>query len=86
MESEQELQAQLLVVNTAISKLIAGERPSHVEVGSGGYKRVYKFSEVTLENLQRERTIIQQKLVNLESLTQEPTYRTTAHHMSWSKQ
>lgn len=86
MESEQELQAQLLVVNTAISKLIAGERPSHVEVGSGGYKRVYKFSEVTLENLQRERTIIQQKLANLESLTQEPTYRTTVHHMSWSKQ
>ena len=86
MESEQELQAQLLVVNTAISKLIAGERPSHVEVGSGGYKRVYKFSEVTLENLQRERTIIQQKLANLESLTQEPTYRTTAHYMSWSKQ
>ena len=86
METEQELQAQLLIVNAAIEKLIKGERPSHVEIGSGGYKRVYKFSEITLENLQRERALIQQKLLNLQSLTEEPTYRTTAHYMSWSKQ
>ena len=83
MESEQELQEQLQTINEAIQKLIKGERLTKVEVGSPAFRRIYEFSQVTLENLTNERNIIQQKLLDLTQT--EPTYRTTAHYMTWRK-
>jgi hypothetical protein len=85
METEAELQAQLLTVQTAIQALIAGERISVMEIGSPEFRRKYQFGEVTLEALREERANIQQKLAALS--TTEPTFRETSpHYMSWSKQ
>jgi len=77
METLAELQTQLLLVNTAIQKLIAGDTLVEFEVGSGSSARRYKKGEVNLTMLNTEKARI---LSGIQSLTaSEPTYRTSSH-------
>jgi len=55
METLEDLQTQLLLVNTAIARLIAGETITKFEVGSGSSARTYEYGEVSLENLNEEK-------------------------------
>jgi hypothetical protein len=50
-----ELQAELTTVVSAISSIISGKRLTHLEIGTGFSKRVYKYQEITLDFLQAER-------------------------------
>jgi hypothetical protein len=47
-----EAEAQLVTVSAAISTLLTGKRISELEVGSGSFKRRYKYTEITLSSLQ----------------------------------
>lgn len=51
----EEAQSTLLVVNNAIGMLIAGKKLNKLEVGSGNFKRIYEYGEVTLESLREYR-------------------------------
>lgn len=50
-----EAQAQLLTVNTAIQNLISGQRITELSVGSGAFKQMYKYQEITMDNLRQIR-------------------------------
>jgi hypothetical protein len=84
METEQELQRQLLTVKTAIQQLTAGTRLTRVEVGSPEFRRVYEYDSVTMEALQKERAMIQNKLAAFQP-QEEQTFRNTAHHVVWDR-
>lgn len=58
METLEELNAQLLIVNAAIAKLYNGETLTLLELGTGESRRKYQFAEVSIENLQREKSRI----------------------------
>lgn len=76
METLEELQTKLLVVNNAIQKTLAGERITRFETGSGASSRTYEYEEVSLETLNKERFRI---LSNIQSLSvSEPTFRTSS--------
>lgn len=72
----EELQADLLIVNNAISELIQGKRVSRFRIGSGTSIREYQFGEVTVERLQLERTRILAEISNLSA--DEPVFRTSS--------
>lgn len=71
-ETEEKLQEQLLVVNSAIQRLIAGETIQEFSLSSGGMHRKYRYGEVTLEALQKEKSML---LVKLNEITFSPKYR-----------
>lgn len=73
METLPELQAQLLAINTAIQRLLAGETLSEFEIGSGSSSRRYKYGEVTLEDLKEEKTRILNAIEVLSEV--EPSFR-----------
>jgi hypothetical protein len=64
-ESLAELQASLITVNTAIGKLIAGEQLTQLKIGIGPASTLYQFSEITLENLNKEKTRILKLIAGL---------------------
>lgn len=65
METLEELNTQLLLVNTAIQRLIGGENITEFNIGSGSSSRKYTFSEVNLDNLNSEKSTILRKIDNL---------------------
>lgn len=69
MATAVQIQADLDIVSTAITKLLSKESVSRVELGSGSSKTVYEMQEVSFEVLDRERTRLQAELaaVNQES-------------------
>jgi hypothetical protein len=86
METEQELQAQLSIVQTALGQLMANQRPTRVDLGSGEFRRTYIMAEVTYENLVEERKRIESKLALLQETANVREYRDAAHYFTWSKQ
>jgi hypothetical protein len=50
-----EANLQLSQVNSAISELLSGNRRVQYSVGSGGFTRVYRVSETTLDELRTYR-------------------------------
>jgi hypothetical protein len=75
-ETLAELQANLITVNTAIGKLIAGEQLTQLRIGIGPASTLYQFSEITLENLNKEKTRILKLIAGLSSET--VTFRTSS--------
>lgn len=47
----EEAQASLIEVNKAISDIIAGKRTTDLQISTGYTKRIYKFSDTTLQDL-----------------------------------
>lgn len=60
-----EVQAELNTVNSAIQQLIAGTRLTELRVGSGDFARLYRYQEISLDNLQAIRDELLQELANL---------------------
>lgn len=85
METEQELQQQLLQINTALQQLISGERITRVEVGSPEFRKVFEHAEVTIEALQNERNTVQRKLKLFSAEDIGTQFRDTSHQISWRK-
>lgn len=69
MESLQELNAELLRLNTAIQRIIAGETLTEFEIGSGSSARRYRYGEVNLELLRKEKNLVISKI---EALSETP--------------
>lgn len=59
------VQAELTTVSAAIQNLIAGDRLTELRVGSGDFARLYRFQEITLDNLQAIRDELLQELAIL---------------------
>jgi hypothetical protein len=72
-----EAQAQLTTVQAALSSIIAGNRLNRLEVGSGAFKRVYQYQEITVDELKK---LQQELLAIIDSLspTTLPTFRANA--------
>jgi hypothetical protein len=60
-----EIQAELTTVSAAIQDLIAGRRLTELRVGSGDFARLYRYQEITLDNLQAIRDELIQELAVL---------------------
>jgi hypothetical protein len=60
-----EVQAELNTVNSAIQQLIAGTRLTELRVGSGDFARLYRYQELSLDNLQAIRDELLQELAAL---------------------
>jgi len=73
METLQSLQTKLLTVDSAIQKVIAGERITRFEIGSGASARTYQYEEVSLEVLNTERARLLSGIQNLTYV--EPSFR-----------
>lgn len=73
MATQEELNTQLQQIDTAIARIISGEAVTEFEVGSGISKRRYKYQEITVENLQKERRRVLSDLTELSG--SEPTFR-----------
>jgi len=68
-----EAEAELLIVNAAISDLIQGKRITQLQVRSANFQRLYGYQEITLEGLKAYRDEL---LGIINSLTDElPTFR-----------
>jgi len=83
--TETELLQAIGEVNTAMQKLINGERLRALTVGSGEFQRRYSFAELTVENLQAEREILQAELEALRDTKAGPQFRSTYYQMGWRK-
>jgi hypothetical protein len=59
-------EAALLTVNVAISDLLSGKRITELDIGSGTFKRRYKFAEITLDNLYMLRNEYRSIIANLQ--------------------
>ena len=55
MATKEELEADLAIVSSAITKLINKESVTRVELGSGASRTVYQFQEISFETLSAER-------------------------------
>jgi hypothetical protein len=60
-----EVQAELTTVSAAIQDLIANRRLTELRVGSGDFARLYRYQEITLDNLQAIRDELLQELAIL---------------------
>jgi hypothetical protein len=72
----EELNADLVIVNNAISELIQNKRVSRFRIGSGTSIREYQFSEITMDMLNTERSRIFAELNALSATDQ--TFRTSS--------
>lgn len=81
METTETLNEDLLRVNTALQRLIAGEAVREFEVGTGSAMRRYKYGEVTLEALRAERDAITQRIKGLNKQVADfrPAYMNTSY-------
>lgn len=70
-----ELQQELTTVEAAISLLITGKRVTHLEIGTGLSKRIYKYAEITLDALQSEKARIISEMSSLEGTTVLPKFQ-----------
>jgi hypothetical protein len=66
----------LVTVNTAINEILSGKRRNRLEVGSGDFRRVFEYQQITLEELTRYRNELLQIIAALQEET--PTFRTYA--------
>lgn len=62
----QQAEANLLTVNVAISDLLQGKRITELDIGSGTFKRRYKYAEITLDNLYTLRNEYRTIIANLQ--------------------
>lgn len=83
MATLDELNADLLIVNNAIKKLIAGESITRFRISSGTSISEYQFSEVTMEMLQKERTRILADIADLQGTL--PSFRSARIQTTYSK-
>lgn len=60
-----DVQTELTTVSAAIQDMIAGKRITELRVGSGDFARLYRYQEITLENLQAIRDALIQELADL---------------------
>ena len=51
-----EATTQLATVNAAIQDLVAGKRITELRVGSGSFAQMYKYQEITMDNLRQIRS------------------------------
>lgn len=51
----EEAQLALAQTNDAIAKLISGKQLNRLEVGSGSFKRVYEYRDISLDSLKEYR-------------------------------
>lgn len=73
----EEARAQLITINSAIQQMIDGKRVSELRVGSGGFQRLYRFQEITLDSL---KTLQQELLITIDSYAPAvAVFRTNAH-------
>jgi hypothetical protein len=73
----EEAKTQLITVNAAIQNLIEGKRISELKVGSGGFQRLLRYQEITIDSL---REIQKELLVLIDSYEPtKPKFRTNAH-------
>jgi hypothetical protein len=85
MATQAEIEADLLIVSTAITKLINKESVSRVELGSGASRTVYQFQEISFEMLSRERDRLTRELEAVVG-GESKTFRTTSRmQMTFSK-
>ena len=67
MSTLDELNEQLLQIDCIIAKTLRGEAVTEFEIGSGSSNRKYRYNEVSLENLQKERARILAEINQLTS-------------------
>ena len=60
-----DVQTELTTVSAAIQDMIAGKRITELRVGSGDFARLYRYQEITLNNLQAIRDELIQELADL---------------------
>lgn len=60
--TQAEIQDDLDVVTAALQKLIAGDRLTRLQLGSGEFSRVYEFQELTYDNLKTEEANLKAEL------------------------
>lgn len=65
--SKEEVETDLSTVRAALQEIIKGERITFFQVGSGEFTRVYKFSDITYENLKGIEAELLQELASLET-------------------
>jgi hypothetical protein len=68
-----EINAELAVINGALQSLYTGTRVSELRVDTHILRRYYKYSEITVENLQAQKYLLEQELLSL--TTTLPTFR-----------
>lgn len=70
----EEAEAQLATVQAALQDFVAGKRLTRLEVGSGNFRRIYQYSEISYENLIAMRNELQEIVDMLTPV--EPSFRT----------
>ena len=60
-----DVHTELTTVSAAIQDMIAGKRITELRVGSGDFARLYRYQEITLNNLQAIRDELIQELADL---------------------
>lgn len=73
MTTLDDLNEQLLQIDCVIAKTLRGEAVTEFEIGSGSSNRKYKYQEVTLEALQKERARLLGEIAQLTN--DEPLFR-----------
>ena len=60
-----EVQADLDTVNAALQQLIAGERITRLNLGSGEFAKNYEFQDITYDSLKEEKAHLQSEMDSL---------------------
>ena len=63
-------EADLVIINAAISELAQGKRRRKLDIGTGDYFRTYEFAEITYTNLAAERTRLEGIIASLTPIEQ----------------
>lgn len=71
----EEAQAQMVTVNSAISSMLAGNRLTRLEVGSGALRRTFQYTDLTLESLTAYRDYLQGVINALTPELSAPSFR-----------
>jgi hypothetical protein len=61
----EQAQADLVVVNSALSELIQGKRRSKLQLQTSDFNRVYEMQDITYDNLVAERTRLEGIIASL---------------------
>lgn len=70
----EEAELQLATVQAALQDFVSGKRLTRLEVGSGNFRRIYQYSEISYENLIAMRNELQ-GIVDMLTPA-EPSFRT----------
>lgn len=82
----EEAQAQLVIVETAISELIQGKKKNELRIGDNVFYKHFKYSEVSLENLLSYRNELYALIEALTITPIVPTFRkNTSFELCYSK-